>query len=198
MRPIINAFLSILVIAAASPAAFAQGKSAMTLQTVPRVELNKYIGKWYEIGRYPNKFQKQCVGNTAATYSLKKNGRIEVKNECLKNDGAVSTAIGEARVVDAKTNAKLKVRFAPKILSFLPAVWGDYWILDLDPGYQHVLIGDPSREYLWILSRDPGMGTAEYQQMLRKAESLGFDPAKIQKTPQNVDTGKGGVIDRTS
>lgn len=187
-----------LVIAGTVTAAAAQDKGALTLQTVPRVDLKRYIGKWYEIARYPNRFQKQCVGNTSATYSLKKNGRIEVKNECLKKDGTVSAAIGEARVVDTATNAKLKVRFAPKFLSFLPAVWGDYWILDLDADYRHVLIGDPSREYLWILSREPEMSTAAYQQMLRKAESLGFDPAKVQKTPQKVDTGKGGIIDRTS
>ena len=197
MKSIINALLSIIVIAAASSAATAQEKSAMPLQTVSRVDLNKYIGKWYEIGRYPNKFQKQCVGNTSATYSLKKNGRIEVKNECLEKDGRVSAAIGEAKVVDKTTNAKLKVRFAPKVLSFLSAVWGDYWVLDLDPAYRHVLIGDPGREYLWILSRDPEMSTADYQQLLRKAESLGFDASRVQKTPQNVDTVKGTVIDRS-
>lgn len=166
------------------------------LKTVPSVDINKYTGKWYEIAKYPNKFQKQCVGNTTATYSLKSNGKIEVLNECLTKDGTVDVAKGEAKIADKATNAKLKVRFAPKVLSFLPMVWGDYWIMDLEPNYDYVVIGEPKREYFWILSRKPEMDDGTFQAILRSAEEQGFNPAKVERSPQNVEAIKGSVISR--
>jgi apolipoprotein D and lipocalin family protein len=174
--------------------AFAQNKTE--LKTVQNVDLKKYSGKWFEIARYPNKFQKKCVGNTTATYTIKKDNNIEVLNECLEKDGDITKAKGKARIVDEKTNAKLEVRFAPAFLSFLPQVWGDYWIIDLDEDYQNVAIGDPKREYFWILSRKPEMDDATYQALLRRAEEKGFDPAKVYKTPQNVEVIKGEVIQK--
>ncbi len=162
--------------------------------TVGSVDLSRYAGKWYEIGKYPNRFQKKCVGNTSADYKLKPNGRIEVRNECLLKDGKVDVAIGEAKIADKTTNAKLKVRFAPGALSFLPFVWGDYWIFDLDSDYKYVAVGEPKREYFWILSRTPTLDDATYQAILRRAEAMGFDPAKVEKTPQNAEVLKGTVI----
>ncbi len=162
--------------------------------TVGSVDLSRYAGKWYEIGKYPNRFQKKCVGNTSADYKLKPNGRIEVRNECLLKDGKVDVAIGEAKIADKTTNAKLKVRFAPGALSFLPFVWGDYWIIDLDSDYKYVAVGEPKREYFWILSRTPTLDDATYQAILRRAEAMGFDPAKVEKTPQNAEVLKGTVI----
>lgn len=169
-------------------------KKVNELATVPSVDLKQYNGKWFEIARYPNKFQKQCVGNTTAAYTQKSNGKIEVVNECLKKDGTVDKAEGEAKVVKNSNNSKLEVRFAPKVLSFISAVWGDYWIIDLDENYQYAVIGDPKREYFWILSRKPEMNDALYQDILRRAETKGFNPAKVVKTPQNVDSIKGAVI----
>lgn len=174
----------------------AQKRKLPELKTVPSVDLDRYQGKWYEIARYPNKFQKQCVGNTSATYTRKPNGRIEVVNECLKRDGLVDTAKGEAKVVEGSSNSKLKVRFAPSFLSFLPAVWGDYWIIELGPDYSYSVIGDPDREYFWILSRKPEMPDATLQEILRRAEAAGFQPARVQKTPQKVEALKGTVIER--
>ncbi len=174
--------------------AFAQNNAE--LKTVQNVDLKKYSGKWFEIARYENKFQKKCVGNTTATYSIKENNKIEVVNECLEKDGDVKKAKGKARIADEKTNAKLEVRFAPSFLSFLPQVWGDYWIIDLDEDYQNVAIGDPKREYFWILSRKPEMDDAAYQAILRRAEEKGFNPAKVYKTPQNVEVIKGEVIQK--
>lgn len=162
--------------------------------TVGSVDLSRYAGKWYEIGKYPNRFQKKCVGNTSADYKLKPNGRIEVRNECLLKDGKVDVAIGEAKIADKTTNAKLKVRFAPGALSFLPFVWGDYWIIDLDSDYKYVAVGEPKREYFWILSRTPTLDDATYQAILRRAEAMGFEPAKVEKTPQNAEVLKGTVI----
>ena len=154
---------------------------------VPFVDLKRYTGQWYEIARYSNKFQKQCVGNVTANYSLKDNGDFEVLNKCLKKDGQYDDAKGKAKIVDKATNAKLKV-------SFFLFFYAPYWILDLDPNYEYALVGTPDRKYLWILSRTPKMNDATFQNILRKAEKMGFEPNKLVKTPQNVETLKGEVL----
>ena len=185
----LTAIFSLLAISAS-----AQVKPAGPLQSVPGVDLKRYAGKWYEIAKYPNRFQKKCVGNTTANYTLKDNGRIEVRNECVLKDGRTAVAIGEAKINDKNTNSKLKVRFAPGALSWLPFVWANYWIIDLDPDYEYVAIGEPKRNYFWILSRKPTMNDSTYQNILRRAEAMGFDPARVEKTPQSVDVLKGSVV----
>jgi apolipoprotein D and lipocalin family protein len=184
-------FVSLVLLIAA--AAFGQNRS-VELKTVPGVDLKRYTGKWYEIAKYPNRFQKQCVANVTANYTLKPNGKIEVRNECLLKDGKTESAVGEAKVADKATNSKLKVRFAPAALSFLSFVWGNYWILELDPNYDYVAIGEPKREYFWILGRKSTMDDVTYQAILRHAEAMGFNPAKVEKTPQNAEVLKGTVI----
>jgi apolipoprotein D and lipocalin family protein len=164
---------------------------------VPKVDLNKYAGQWYEIAKYPNDFQDQCVGNTTATYTLKTAGKIEVLNRCLLKNGSVDDAKGEARVEDKVTNAKLKVRFAPKAISFLPFVWGDYWVIDLPSDYSYSVIGTPDRKYFWILSRQSSMDDSTYQEILRRAEQQGFNPAKVVKTPHGVEAGKGAALTKS-
>ena len=189
------AVLPVLLILSA--VSFAQQKNMVTpteVTTVPRVDLKKYSGKWFEIARYPNKFQKKCVGNTTADYVIKEDQNIEVTNKCVKKNGITEEAKGEAKVIDSATNAKLKVRFAPGFLSFLSAVWGDYWIIDLDDNYQYAAVGDPKREYFWILSRTPELSDAVYQNILRRAEKMGFNPGKVVKTPQNVEVVKGAAV----
>ncbi|MBK9164478.1 MAG: lipocalin family protein [Acidobacteria bacterium] len=188
-------FMGFLLVIAATAAAFAQGVQPK-VEAVPTVELDRYLGKWYEIAKYPNKFQKQCVGNTTATYSRKQNGRLEVLNECLKSDGTMEAAKGEAKIADKKTNSKLKVRFAPGYLSFLPFVWANYWVIDLAPDYSYAVIGEPKRDYFWILAREPEMDDATFQQILRKAEAMGFNPGRVERTPQKVETIPGGVLNR--
>ncbi len=165
---------------------FAQSPATETkLSTVESVDLKRYQGKWYEIARYPNRFQEKCLGDTTATYTIKKEGVVEVINECRTKDGKTDRAKGKAKVVDKDTNAKLKVRFAPAWLSFLPMVWGDYWVIDLErEDYSYAVIGDPSREYLWILSRTPELEEDTYAKIVEKIESNGFDPEKLIKTPQ--------------
>ncbi len=112
----------------------------------------------------------------------------------MKKNGKTEKATGKAKIVDKKTNAKLKVRFAPSWLSWLPQVWGKYWILDLDKDYQYAVVGDPGRDYLWVLSREPELDTANYEDILDKVEKMGFNPAKLVKTPQNVQLINGEVI----
>jgi apolipoprotein D and lipocalin family protein len=188
---------SLMVLWFFARAGHAETRDESTLKTVSTVDLNRYQGKWYEIAKYPNKFQKQCVGNTTAEYTQKPGGKIEVLNKCVTSQGQIDEAKGEAKIVDKTSNAKLKVRFAPGFLSFIPSVWGDYWIIDLDPEYRWAVIGEPGREYFWILAREPQMDDATYQGILRRAEAKGFDPAKVEKTPQNVVVLKGAVIERS-
>ncbi|MGI8670901.1 MAG: lipocalin family protein [Aridibacter sp.] len=164
------------------------------VKTVEYVDLNKYAGKWFEIARYPNKFQKKCVGEVTATYELKNKKEVMVINECLEKDGKTERAVGKATIKDEKSNAKLEVRFAPSWLSWLPQVWGKYWIIDLDKDYQYAAVGNPDRDYLWILSRTPKLDTATYQGILRRVEAMGFKPNKLIETPQDVEKIKGEVI----
>lgn len=161
---------------------FAQAKD--DVKTVPSVDINRYAGKWYEIAKYPNRFQKKCTANTTAVYNLTGGGNIEVINSCQTQEGKIDEATGRAKIVDKNTNAKLKVRFAPSFLSFLPMVWGDYWVIDLEPNYQYAVVGTPKRDYLWILSRTPQLDENTYQGILNRIKEQGFDPNKLVKTPQ--------------
>jgi apolipoprotein D and lipocalin family protein len=153
------------------------------VQTVEKVDLARYVGEWFEIGRFPNKFQRQCLGEVRAVYSVRPDGRLDVVNRCRTDDG-VTEARGVARVVDPRTDAKLKVRFAPAFLSFLPAVWGDYWVLGLAPDYSWATVGSPDRKYLWILGRAPSIGTEAYAAALEAAKSNGFDVTRLIRTEQ--------------
>ena len=121
------------------------------LQVVPYVDIERYLGKWYEIALYPNWFEKGCFRSTAF-YEKLENGQIKVTNQCRMHgtDGELNEAIGNADIADNKTNAKLKVQF------FWPFK-GDYWIIDLDKDYQYAIVSEPGRQYLWILSRTPNM-----------------------------------------
>lgn len=149
----------------------------LSLEVVPYVELEKYLGKWYEIAHLPAKFQEGC-NETTATYTLSKDGRISVLNQCIKN-GKMKQAKGKAKVVDKKSNAKLKVTF------FWP-FYGDYWIIALGNDYDYAVVGTPNRKYLWILSRTPQMDDKLYSQSMEYAKSKGFDVNKLIKTLQKA------------
>lgn len=164
---------------------FGQGVTT-ELTTVSTVNIERYAGRWYEIAKYPNRFQKSCISDTTADYVLKSNGRIEVTNRCLKKNGKINRAVGEAKIVDKTTNAKLKLRFAPGFLSFLGFVWGDYWIIELAEDYSYAVIAEPGRDYFWILARKPEMDDKTYQAILTRAETMGFKPSRVEKTRQNT------------
>lgn len=156
------------------------------LETVRSVDLKRYAGKWYEVARLPNGFQKKCAGNVAAEYKLLDDGKIEVVNSCKKPDGETIVARGKARIKDEKTNAKLEVRFAPAFLSFLPFVWGNYWILELGENYDYAVIGDPSRNYFWVLNRTPEIEESKLQAILQRFKEKGFDTSKVVRTKQGL------------
>lgn len=148
-------------------------------EPVAWVDLDRYLGTWWEIARYPNRFEKVCVEDVTATYSPGEDGTIRVVNRCRRADGGVEEAIGTARRAGGPSDPRLEVRFAPAWLSFLPFVWGDYWILDLDEDYSLAAVGSPSREYLWILARDPIVPPGRLQDLLSRLRNKGFDTSKL-------------------
>ena len=145
--------------------------------TVEHVDLQRYMGQWYEIARYPNRFEKACISDVTANYLLRADGKVEVVNACRKADGQMKSSKGSAKVVDKHTNAKLKVTF------FWP-FYGDYWIIGLDPEYRYAIVSEPKREYLWILSRTPVMDEQLYGGAIQIIREKGLDPAKLIKPKQ--------------
>lgn len=150
------------------------GKKAMTDKTVVEtLDVNKYLGKWYEIARYDHKFERGLVGVTAE-YSLKKDGKIKVVNSGYKDDlnGEKSEAIGKAKIPDISNPAKIKV-------SFFWIFYADYFVLDLDKNYQWAIVGSSSDKYLWILSRTPKISNETYEMLLKKISDRGYDTSKL-------------------
>ncbi|MBK9731101.1 MAG: lipocalin family protein [Chitinophagaceae bacterium] len=151
---------------------------AQTLQTVSKVDLDKYAGKWYEIASYPQRFQKGCHCTTAE-YTLSDKGYVIVENRCNKDslNGKQSYIKGKAFVEKNSGNAKLKVQF------FWP-LKGKYWIIDLADDYSYAVVSHPNRKYLWILSRTSKMSDEIYNQILLRLKEKQFDLTKLKLTPQ--------------
>lgn len=145
-------------------------------QPAKSVDLDRYLGRWYEIARYEQGFQKDCDGVTA-DYALRGDGKISVLNRCRKPDGRITDAKGRAKVVDAATRAKLKV-------SFFGPFYGDYWVLDHADDYSWSIVGEPSGRYLWLLSREANPGQARIDAQIARARALGYDTAQLRITRQ--------------
>ncbi len=139
--------------------------------TVASVDVTRYLGTWAQQGMVPNKFQKMCASNTTATYAKDGDG-LSVTNRCKDVDGKPVEVVGVAKIVDGSNNAKLRV-------SFFRPFYGDYWVLALDPDYQWVLVGDPTREFGWVLSRAAKLDDASYNAILDKAQALGYDKTRF-------------------
>lgn len=160
------------------------GADLPPLQTVAKVDLQRYLGTWYEIARTPFGIQdRNCARETTATYSARDDGAIDVLNRCLRADGTVFSAQGLATVVDPISNARLKVTFLPAWIRWLPVGRGDYWVLELAPDYSHVVIGEPGRRYLWILARAPRMDAATFNGIVARLPAHGYDPARLVPSP---------------
>lgn len=153
-------------------------------ETVDQVDLTRYVGKWYEIASIPQTFTKQCVSNTTAKYTSLPSGEIQVINSCDKSDGKRSVAEGRAKVVDTVTNAKLKVTFV-KFFDWIFRFGGDYWIIGLEDNYRYAIVGHPTKDYAWILSRDPAMSKEDLLSAYGILKSNGYDTCKILTTVQN-------------
>lgn len=182
---VVLALVSVAAGAAAVPA-FADAP----LPVVERVDLERYSGRWFEIASMPNAFQRGCVG-TEVVYKLQEDGTLRFENGCrkgsLENELEISTA--KATVECEETNAKLRVRF------FWP-LSVDYYIIDLDrENYQWAVVGHPSRDYLWVISREPKMDESLYQTLITRAAQKGFDVAKLNRTPQRSVTDTAARLD---
>jgi apolipoprotein D and lipocalin family protein len=149
------------------------------LATVPYVDLQRYMGRWYDIASFPQRFQKGCHCSTA-DYEMTDRGYVRVVNTCRKDspEGKVKKAKGKAFVVEGSNGAKLRVQF------FWP-FRGDYWIIDLADDYSTAVVGEPKREYLWILARTPRIDEGLYQAIVARCAEKGFDVSKLVRTDQS-------------
>lgn len=174
MKTILIAGLAFCVLAVST-----SGGQKPPLETVPSVDLQKYMGTWYEIASFPQKFQKGCHCTTA-TYEMTDKGFVRVINNCRKDaaDGKLKAATGKAFVVEGTGNAKLKVQF------FWP-FRGDYWIIDLADDYSYAVVGAPDRDYLWILARTPRMDESLYREIVARCVAKAFDVSRLAMTDQS-------------
>ena len=174
--------LALALMFSAGPLQAQTGAATAPLQSIASLDVPRYLGRWYEIAKFPNRFQQQCVADTSADYSLLPDGSLQVLNQCRRSNGEMQQALGAARQVGGGNSARLQVRFAPAWLSLLPFVWGDYWVIDLDADYQLVAVSEPKREYLWILSRSQNVDPARYAALLDRLRGMGFSLERLQLT----------------
>jgi len=171
----VRAMFSFVALGAIFSQTFAQQGTPSPLVVVPAIDLQKYSGTWYEIARLPNRFQANCAGDVTATYMIDGDGYIVV-NRCRNEKGEIVEATGRARRASPDgPSSQLEVRFAPAVLSFLPFVWGKYWVIDLSPDYQYAVVGEPKREYLWVLSRSSTLPDTTLRNILSRVEHQGYD-----------------------
>jgi len=174
-----------LAFALALGAAFALGACAHSerapTQSVERVDLDRYVGKWYEIAAFPMFFQRRCLGDVTAEYALRPDGDISVVNHCRTKDGFAEAA-GRAWAVEGTGNSQLEV-------SFFRPFRSDYWIIGLDDDYRWAVVGNPNRKYLWVLSRTPRLPKEQLDRALRSAGNQGFDLTQLKYTAHGRSLG---------
>lgn len=150
------------------------------LVTVPQVDLRRYMGTWYEIARYPNSYQDGLVG-VVVHYELDGGGRIRVRNTGRQGSlhGELTESRASAWVTCERSRSKWAVRF------FWPFT-ADYWIIDLGQDYEYAVVGQPSRKYLWIISRTPTLPPQTMRGIAERLRRQGYDPRRLELTPQAV------------
>ncbi|KAJ4458315.1 putative membrane protein [Paratrimastix pyriformis] len=142
------------------------------VKSVSQVDLGRYLGKWYEIGRMPFSFENKCVSDVTAEYQLLKDGRVSVVNSCTLESGERKVDRATAEIVPGSNGSQLKVCF------FWPFK-GDYWVMKLHPEYQWSLVGEPKTRFLWLLSRTPTLPQAEITQAVEAARAQGYDVQQL-------------------
>ena len=183
----VRSLLIALALASMSASVSAQD-AALPNTPVQALDLQRYAGQWHEIARLPMFFQRNCVANTTATYSVREDGKVDVRNACDDKNG--KTIVSEAIARPAGTLAgQLEVRFAPDWLAWAPMAWADYWVLELDPDYQWVVVGESSRKYLWVLSRSPTMTAAQLDAIRERAARRGYPVDRLMVAPYGVQAG---------
>jgi len=161
-------------------------RAADPLPVVDSIDFARYAGRWYEIARLPNFFQRSCAGDVYAEYTPRDDGRIRVYNRCRRENGAIDDVDGVAQPIDDRgPNSRLEVSFLPRWLRWLPFTWGDYWVMELGADYEYAVVGTPNRGYLWILARTPKLDDALLDGILQRVAKLGFDAGAVQRTVQD-------------
>ena len=159
------------------------------VRSVARVDLQRYAGSWFEVARFPNWFQGTCVGDVIANYAALEDGTVKVTNRCRESQGRISMAEGLATPASGDTTgARLKVSFLPGWLRWIPWAEGDYWVVMLDDGYRWAVVSEPTREYLWVLSRTPKLDPALYERIVKQLRRDGYDVDKLLPTLQTAGT----------
>jgi apolipoprotein D and lipocalin family protein len=152
---------------------------------VPLLDLDRYMGQWFEIARTPNSHELDCASDVVSTYERLSESAVDVASACRHADGQEEHRDVIARVRDPVSKAKLELRYAPRALGWIPFVWDDYWVLNIAPTYAYALVGEPGRESLWILARTPKLDDATYAELVAAAAAQGFDTGKLSRTPQS-------------
>lgn len=160
--------------------------------TAAKVDLRRYVGRWYEIARLPYFTQRRCVKNVTADYVLGDDGMVYVTNRCIRQDGSVGTAKGVARVVDRGSNARLEISF--RTLYGVHVLWDDYWIIGVGEDYDYALVGQPTRKRGWVLARDPSPDEAQVQCWLAEFADKGFPAGELIRTRQEVEEASASVL----
>jgi apolipoprotein D and lipocalin family protein len=184
-RRMIRPLLIALVLACG--AASAQD-AALPNTSVQSLDLQRYAGQWHEIARLPMFFQRNCAANVTATYTPRADGKVGVRNACDDKEGESMVSEGVARPV-AGQPGQLEVRFAPDWLAWAPMTWADYWVVELDPAYQWAVVGGPSRQYLWVLSRTPTMPRAQFDAIRERAARRGYPVDRLLVSPNGMGDG---------
>ena len=174
IRPIMILVLGILL-----------NKASFASDTVASVDINKYMGQWFEIASVPMRFQKDCVG-TNAIYELLENGEVDISNTCRKFtlDGELDFRKGRGRVVDTETNSKLEISFVGPYFGDRWFFWADYWIVELGENYEYAVIGTPSKKLLWILSREKTLDQELYNSIVERRRAEGYAVDMLKRTTQ--------------
>ena len=181
-----------LLLALVTAMASAQAPPPAPLQPLPILDVAPYMGTWYQVLWFPNRFQKQCVADTAATYRDLGNGSVEVTNRCRMADGTLDTVVGLARPPAGVSRieagklqpARLEVSFLPAWLRWTGIGWGAYWVVDLAPDGRYAIVSEASREYLWVLARQPVLASQDDKAIRARLRVLGFDLSALQTHPQ--------------
>ncbi len=185
-QPIASALTVALVLGSTLSLKAVSAQEIAPLQAISSLDLQKYKGRWFEIAKYPNRFQAMCIKSTSAQYSLNENG-VAVLNTCTTDKNEATQALGQARAVgkisgESLSPAQLEVAFAPTWIRWLPMVWGNYWVVAIDPNYRWSLVSEPKREFAWILARESKLSEADKQAVLAAVRAAGLDEKKLEWT----------------
>lgn len=158
------------------------------VRSVPQLDLESYLGKWYEIASIPQFFERKCVANTTAEYSLDEEERIKVLNSCDTKKKRMS-AEGRARPAGPDSNSKLEVTFV-KFMGWVFLFSGDYWVLDVDQDYSYAVVGNENADYAWILSREPFLSVEKLESAASTLKENGYDLCDLMMTVQDGGFGQ--------